>query len=438
MKARRKTSEHPHLKKSLGLFEMTMYGVGIIIGAGIYALIGQGAALAGNAVWLSFVIGAAVAAFTGLSYCELSSMIPKDAAEYNYTKKAFGGGPAFMVGWILMLATIIAASTVSLGFSGYFSQIFGTPIVPVAFAVVVIFSLINLWGIKVSSNFNIIATVIEVGGLAAIIAIGLFFFNPSVDLMFSPGGFYGIMSAAALMFFAFIGFEDIANVSEETKDARRVVPKALMLSIAISTVLYIAVAVIVVSVVGWEALAGSSAPMSMLLGKVLGPVAAMVVSVIAMFSTSNTILISLIVGSRVMYGISKDSSLPDFLAKIHPRTNTPYIAVLLTMVISLAFLMIGDISVIANLTTASIFVAYIFVNASLIALRYRAPGEKRLFRVPLNIGRFPVLPMLGIVTCIILLFYNDMLTLGVEAAFILIGIAMHIGYVAFKKKASGQ
>jgi len=421
----RKTGEAPRLEKSLGLFETTMYGVGMILGAGIYALLGEGAGIAGNAVWLSFIIAAVVAAFTGLSYCELSSMMPREAAEYNYTKKAFGRGKAFLVGWVLMLAMIIAAAAVSFGFAGYFGQIFGTSMMPVALAIIIAFSVLNLWGIKESSSFNIVATFIEAGGLVLVIIVGLLFFNPNVDLTFSPNGFYGVMSGAALMFFAFIGFEDIANISEETRDAKKIVPRAVLLSLIISTVLYILVAIAAVSVIGWEALSTSSAPMSMILGNAFGPSAAFLMSVIALFSTGNTILICLIVASRMMYGMARDSSLPSALSKIHQRTRTPFVAVLLTMVVAMGFVLVGNLSFVAKLTTASIFIAYLFVNSCLISLRYSAPDEERAFRAPLNIGKFPVIAVLGIVSALVLLVYSDPVVLGIEAVLILVGAAIY-------------
>jgi APA family basic amino acid/polyamine antiporter len=422
----RKTGEAPKLERSLGLFETTMYGVGIILGAGIYALLGEGAGIAGNAVWLSFVVAAIVAAFTGLSFCELSSMMPKEAAEYNYAKRAFGRGKAFVVGWVMLLAMIIAPAAVSFGFAGYFAQMFGTEIIPVALAIIIGFSVLNFWGIKASSSFNIVATLIEAGGLVLVIIVGMLFFNPNVDLAFSPTGFYGVMSGAALMFFAFIGFEDITNISEETRDAERIIPKAVILSLVISTILYILVAIAAVSVVGWEALSGSSAPMSMILGNVFGPGAATLMSVIALFSTGNTILICLIVASRMMYGIARDGSLPGVLSKIHPRTRTPGIAVLLTMLVAMGFVMAGNISFVAKLTTASIFIAFLFVNSSLIALRYRAPDEKRHFKVPLNIGKFPVIAGLGFVSAVVMLAYTDLVVLGIEAVLVLVGVAVYI------------
>ena len=434
-RAAKAEAKAPGLKKSLGLLDATMYGVGIILGAGIYALLGAGAGLAGNSIWVSFVIGAFVAVLTGLSYCELSSMVPREAAEYNYTKKAFGGGLAFLVGWVLLFSMIIAASTVSIGFAGYFAQLFSLPVIPAALALLVVLTALNMWGIKESSKFNIVATLIESAGLVIVIILGAVFFNPAVDLTYSPNGFPGIMAGAVLMFFAFIGFEDVANISEETKDAKRVIPKALLLSILISTVLYILVAVAAVGIAGWEALYRSEAPMSMILGSTLGPGAAAIMSIIALFSTSNTVLVSLLVASRMMYGMARDSSLPRALSKVHPKTGTPYVAVIATLAVSAVFVLIGDLSLVASLTTASIFIAYIFVNGSLIRLRYTAPKEERVFRVPFSIGRFPVIAGLGLATSLVMLLYSDIIVLGAQVLLILAGAAVHFAY---RKKLRGR
>ncbi|MBN1896682.1 MAG: amino acid permease [Candidatus Aenigmarchaeota archaeon] len=423
--------QEPTLEKSLGLFEMTMYGVGIILGAGIYALLGEGAGIAGNAVWLSFVIAAIVSAFTGLSYCELNSMMPKDAAEYTYTKRAFNRKVAFVVGWVLVLALVVSASAVSLGFAGYFQKIItAAPVIPVAVGIIAIFSILNFWGIEESSNFNVVATLIEAGGLIFIIALGFMFFDATVDFAFSPAGLTGIMSGAALMFFAFIGFQDIANMSEETKDPRNVVPKAMLLSLGISTILYILVAVAAIGIVGWEALSQSNAPLSLIVDHALGPGAAFWMSIVALFSTGNTILICLIVSSRMMYGISRDGSMPEFLSKVHKRTRTPYVAILATMFASMAFLFAGDLAFIANVTTTSIFVAFVFVNLSVIVLRYREPHEKRPFRIPLSIGKVPLTAMLGLIVSLLMLFFVDVNILIFETLLIFAGVII---YNVFKR-----
>ncbi len=425
----KKSEGSPRLEKNLGLFEMTMYGVGIILGAGIYALIGEGAGLAGNALWMSFAIAAIVSAFTGLSYCELNSMMPKEAAEYNYTKRAFNRKVAFIVGWLLIISLVVAAAAVSMGFAGYFQNIFGwAQVIPVAIAIIALFSFMNFWGIKESSNFNIIATLIEAGGLVFVVIVGIVFFNPATDFTVSPLGLQGVMAGAALMFFAFIGFTDIANMSEETKDAKSIVPKALLLSLAISTVLYMLVSVSAIGIVGWEALSQSSAPLSMIVGQALGAQAGTVLSVIALFSTGNTILICLIVASRIMYGMSKDKSLPGFMSRIHGRTRTPYIAVLATMIATVAFLFAGDIGFIANVTTASVFVSFVLVNLSLIVLRYREPKTERPFRTPLNIGRFPVIAGLGLVTSLVMLAFTEVQILIFVALMILAGLVVYNVY----------
>ncbi len=415
----------PKLKRELGLFDTTMYGIGIIIGAGIYALIGEGAGLAGNALWISFIIGAIVASFTGLSYCELSSMIPKEAAEYNYSKKAFGKKLAFLVGWSLIVANIIGAAAVALGFGSYFSHMFSTPVIPVAMALIILLSLLNFWSLKESSHFNIIAAFLEMAGLFIVIAVGVFFFRPDADYFYSPAGFTGIMSGTALIFFAFLGFENIANVSEETKKARKVIPKAVLLSLAITTALYIAVAAVAVSAVGWEALSSSKAPLSIVIDQALGPGASLVMSIIALFATSNTVLIMLIAVSRMLYGMASQGSLPKALAKIHKKRRTPYIAVFAVMITAAAMTFIGDIGMVAELTTIGIFAAFIAVNASVIALRYKMPRAKRAFKIPLNVGKFPVLAFLGVATCIAMLFYFKPVVWLAELLVLLLGLMIY-------------
>ena len=165
------------LKRELGLFEATVYGVGIILGAGIYALIGEAAGLTGNSVWLSFVVGAIVASFTGLSYAELATMIPKAAAEYVYLRKAGSKMLGFLIGWLIIFTGVASAATVALGFGGYFKGLFELPIVFTAAALIGILSYINFLGIKQSSRFNVIFTAVEVIGLVMVIVLGLTVFG---------------------------------------------------------------------------------------------------------------------------------------------------------------------------------------------------------------------------------------------------------------------
>ncbi len=422
------TKQKYKLKKELGLFELTLYGVGIILGAGIYALIGEGAGIAGNALWISFVIAAIIAAFTGLSYAELTSRYPKEAAEYNYTKKAFNRASlSFMVGWIMIIATIVSASVVALGFANYFYALFGIDKLLIAALLIISLSFVNYIGIKDSARFNIISTLIESAGLFIVIIAGIFFaYSSGITVNFfevpSSIGIAGILSATALIFFAYIGFEDVANVAEETKNAKKIVPKALVLSITISTILYILVAVLSINTIGWEALSQSHAPLSDVVGSVV-PNSQFLFSIIALFATANTVLILLIVASRIFCGMARDRSLPSRLSVIGQR-GTPYVAIIFVMFLALFMFLIGNIKTIAMLTDVGIFVVYFFVNASLLALRYKSPA-KTGFRAPINIGKFPVLAFLGCLTSIFMLFYFDAAIIAMEAIVILIGFLLY-------------
>jgi APA family basic amino acid/polyamine antiporter len=410
------------LKRSIGLLETTAYGVGIILGAGIYALIGDATGFAGNSVWVSFLIGAIVASFTGLSYCELSTMYPKSAAEYIYTKKAFKSNLiSFMLGWLIIFTGIISATTVALGFGGYFHGLFNTPIILISILLILALSFLNFYGIKESARLNIVFTAIEALGLIIIIVIGLGSFG-KVNYIEFPFGAKGIFSAAALIFFAYIGFDEIVNVAEETKKPRKVLPKAIILAILITTILYILVSISAVSIVGWKELSQSSAPLSLVASKIFGQKAFVILSVIALFATTNTVLIILVAAARMIYGMARDKSLPRILSSIDPRKRTPLVAILAVMILSIVFAFIGDIDFVANVTSLGAFITFAFVNASLIWLRFTKPKFKRSFKVPLNIGKFPVLPFLGLITCVFMISRFHLDTIGIMLGIIASGV----------------
>jgi APA family basic amino acid/polyamine antiporter len=222
-------------------------------------------------------------------------------------------------------------------------------------------------------------------------------------------------------------------MSEETKNPKSTVPKALLMALGLSTLLYILVSFAAANVVGWEVLSSSSAPLSSILERAFGPVAGTLMSFIALFSTGNTILISLIVGSRMLYGMGRDGTIPSFISKVHSRRNTPYIAVAIVMAASVLFVFAGDISFIANVTTTSILVAFAMVNLSLIVLRYKHPKDERPFRVPLNVGRFPVLAGLGFVTSLAMVAITDVTILAVDAVLIALGFVIYTLYSRITK-----
>jgi APA family basic amino acid/polyamine antiporter len=413
------------MRREIGLFAVTSWGVGIILGAGIYVLVGEAAGIAGNSVWLSFIIGAMVASLTGLSYAELSSVFPRDAAEYVYVKIACGCEIlSFMVGWLTILTGIISASTVALGFAGYFQGLFGFPRVLTALILIAVLSYINFLGIKESTRMNILFTLVEAAGLVLLVAIGLGSLG-SVNLLEAPNGSSGILSAAALIFFAYLGFEDIVNIAEETKKPEKTIPKALILSVLITTFLYVLVALVSVSLVDWQTLGLSNAPLASAASQVLGENAFTVMSIIALFATSNTVLIMLVVGSRMIYGMAKEGAFPRALSRVDPRKETPRLAILVTMLVSIIFLFMGDLELVAALTSFGAFITFAFVNISLIYIRYRRAELERPFRAPLNIGKFPITGFLGLLTCLFLVSQFNTTVILSGSIFLLVGLVLY-------------
>jgi APA family basic amino acid/polyamine antiporter len=417
-----------------------MYGVGLILGAGIYALIGNATGLAGNSVWVSFILAAVASVFAGLSYAELSSMYPKAAAEYSYIKNAFKNNfVAFLVGWLTLFVAIISASTIALGFGGYFASLFGAPILISAIMVLAALSFVNFIGINESSSMNVIFTIIEAAGLALVIWVGFALFgNVQINYFDAPNGLKGIFSAFTLVFFAYIGFENIANVAEEVRNPKKILPRAIILSISITAIIYILVSISAIRVLDWHELGSSIAPLSDVIKKALGSQAQIILSLIALFATTNTVLIMLVSGSRILYGIARDKSLPSVFGIIHQGRKTPWPAVIVIGVLAVAFTFAGNISTIANISVFTIIMVFIVVNFSLIWLRMKEPQIERPFRVPLNVKNFPILPVLGIITPIIGVIQFEAYVILMGMAVVLAGTIFYFVYnkIKLNKKSS--
>ncbi len=429
--------KRPELKRRISLFGVTVYGVGNVLGAGIYALIGEVVGITGNLSWLAFILASVTGALTGLSYAELSAMFPKSAAEFVYTEKAFKIRLlSFLLGWIIIFSGILSAATVALGFAGYLAALIGfSPIILVViFAVIliVIVSLINFVGIRASTWTNILFTLIEASGLIFIIIIGIPYLGTVNYFVLPIGGSFGaIFSAVALIFFAYIGFEDIANVAEEVKDPARNLPRAIIYSIIITTVLYCLTALSVVSILQDNPIADPQAPLNSVVTIVIGPVGGIIMSFIALFATANTVLIMMIVTSRMMYGMARDKALPDGLSKISPKFRTPALAVLLTMILTIIPLFLGDIKTIADATVFGVLINFFLVNLSLIVLRKKSPELERPFKLKPNIRWLPIVALLGCIVCLGLLFTFDLLTIIIQAIIVLCGIVV---FYAMKSK----
>lgn len=388
------------LKRVLGFWEATLAGVGVILGAGIYALLGAGVGMAGNGVWLSLVVGAVLAALTGLSYAELSSMMPKAGAEFSYAEKAFGKKTAFLTGWLFVVSGIVGCTTVALGFGGYLHALAGVPIWLAAVAVLGASTFLLLLGVKDSVLLAVVFTLVEAGGLVLVVLLAVPFYG-SVDLLSFPG-WGGVLGAAALMFFAFLGFEDVAKLAEETRNACVVIPRALLASIAISAVFYVLVAVASLALVGVGGLSGSSAPLAVVAGKALGGNGFLLLSVIALFATSNTVVLLELATSRVVYGMARASCLPSRLSVVS-KQGVPWLATVVVGFIAALFVFAGDVAFAAKITDFAVFVVFFVVNAAVVRLRFLVPGARRPFRVWGSVAGVPVAPVAGAFSCLVLL-----------------------------------
>ncbi len=383
----------------MGLFQLTMYGVGLTLGAGIYVLIGEASGFAGNSMWISFGLGAIVAMFAGLSYSELAVLFPKAAAEYVFVKNAFKSGfVGFLVGWLTVITSMIVGATVALGFGGYFAQFLDIPIIISAILLLAALSLVNFIGIRHSAWMNTVFAFVTIAGLGIIVFLGFTFESVEpVDYFDMPNGITGLMFAFVLIFFAFIGFEDMANVAEEVKRPKKTLPRAIILSVLITVTIYILVSLSSVRILNWEELSQSAAPLADVAAKGLGLEGGIILSVIALFATASTVLITLVAGARILYGMAKDGSLPSLFGRIHSKTGTPWIAAIGIFITSVAFALIGDIVIVANIVVFAIVITFAMVNLSVILLRYVRPDVERPFKVPLNVGKFPILPLFGFV-----------------------------------------
>lgn len=408
----------------LGLGHLTASGIGVIIGAGIYVLLGPATAEAGALVWASFLVAGLLSALTALSYMELASMFPKAGAEYEFARQVFPRWVSFTAGWAMSLALVVAASAVSLGFARY-AQLFVVVDVRIVATLLVLFvGLIAMSGMKRASWLVIVLSAVQVGGLILVIALGA---NHVGDVSLIRGGsFSGVVGGSALIFFAFIGFDEVITLSEETRDPHRTVPRALMLSLAISTMLYVAVAIVAVSVLGHESLSASTQPLTDVVRESIGGGAVNVVAAVALLTTMNTTLLLITAASRMTYSMASSGDLPSWFARLHHRSS-PRHALIVCCVLSVLLLMLGDIHALAAATDALIYLMFVLVNFVVIVLRRRRPLEERPFKVPLSMFGVPILPIFGILVTIVMASRLRPSSIGIAAILTLAGLVMYAG-----------
>ena len=392
-------NNRPSLLRHMGFWAIVAYGVGDILGAGIYALIGKIAGIAGHYCWIAFGIAFITASFTALSYAELGSRFPRSGGEATFCLEGFKRPwISFLVGWLVLFSGIVSMATISRAFAGYLSPMIpGVPIPVIIIAFLLLLTVINFAGIRHSSSANILCTLIEVSGLLIIVAIGIntlmhhggLALAPSTGEKISP---ILMLQAGALAFFAFIGFEDMVNVSEEVKNPETSIPAAIITSLGLASLLYIAVAIISVNVVDPKHLAASKAPLLEVVRVGAPSFPLSLFTIIALFAVSNTSLLNFITGSRLIYGMADQGLLPRQLAKIHPSTRTPYVAILLVLAVTLGLALSGTLTFLAGTTSTLLLLVFIAVNASLLLIKKQGrKGGK--FHVP------ALVPILGFLSC---------------------------------------
>ena len=392
----------PALQRRLGFWLLSFYGLGNILGAGIYVLVGQVAGLAGLYAPLSFLLAAIVASFTALTYAELSSRFPVSAGEAVYIQEGFGfKGLSVGVGLAIAAAGMLSAATITRGFAGYAQVFFTVPETTLIIGLIVGLAAVASWGIAESVKLAALFTLLEISGLLLIIFVGapqlerlpdlLHAAPPLTSLTVWPGIFLG----AFLAFYAFIGFEDMVNVAEEVRNPQKNMPRAIILALLTATLLYGGVAVVAITNLTPEHLTASNAPLSDLYTEATGR-SPTLITIISMFAVVNGALIQVIMAARIFYGMASRGWLPKILSKVHPRTHTPVIATLFVSGTILALALWFPLVRLAELTSYLILLIFIMVNLALLKIRRRPAAE--------NIRVYPAwVPIFGAVGAITLL-----------------------------------
>lgn len=403
------------LARHMGLWSLVLYGVGDMVGSGIYATVGKAAGQMGNAVWLAFGVSMIAAMLTGLSYASIASRYPRAAGAAYVTNRAFGWVfLAYFVGLVVTASGLTSMATSTNAFSNVLAELtgltgkLGKVVVPigdfqlisqdVAVAILIIgfllfMTAVNFWGIRESMWMNMLCTAIEVGGLLLIVVIGMKYWGSVNYLETPPGKPLGVMpifSGAVLTFFAFVGFEDMLNVGEECKNPQKTMPWGIVIALSVVAVIYIAISITAVSVVHYTTLSNAPAPLSEITAVAATWMPSWVYKIITMFAVANTVLINYIMGSRLLYGMSRQGMLPAALGKVHARRRTPHVSILTLLCIVSILAMLGNVAELATTTGLLLLGCFVIVNASLIKLKYRPNEPKGQFEVPV------IVPVLGI------------------------------------------
>lgn len=393
------------LKRTVGLGLLLLYGLGVTVGAGIYVLVGTAATRAGVHAPVAFLIAAAVMALSAASFAELSARFPVSAGEAAYVEAGLRSRRlALLVGLLVVAAGVVSAAAISRGAAGYLGVLLPGPPWLLTAGVVIGMGLVAAWGIKEAVVLAAAMTIIEIGGLMTIVVAGLWR-DPSMlgDLPLAVQGlgvaapWSGILGASLVAFFAFIGFEGMVNIAEEVKRPERTLPLAIALTILVTTILYILVVWVIIRSVPAADIAASAAPVSLAYERLTGA-SPLIISLIAIIATANGVIVQMIMSSRVIYGLARQSALPALFGRINTRTQTPLLAtaavVAATLVLAVAF----PIERLADATTRVMLVIFTLVNVALLALKLRNEAAHASIEVPKAVPAFGALSCVGLLS----------------------------------------
>ncbi|MEM8800967.1 MAG: amino acid permease [Pseudomonadota bacterium] len=397
------TGTTPHrLRRSLNTPLLTLYGLGVTVGAGIYVLVGTTVSVAGAYAPISFLVAALVVAFTAFSYAELSTRFPVSAGEAAYVEHGFQSGTlATVVGLAVALSGMVSASAVAIGAASYLQDLIPASETVLIIGIVALMGAVAMWGITQSVTVAASITIVELGGLFLVVIWGFGVADPlGTDLREMVPPFTGphwasIGAASLLAFFAFVGFEDMVNVAEEVKDPVSVLPKSIVLTLIIASLLYLATTAAVLMVVPMDALASSAAPLTLVFAGAPSSIQQSF-SLVAIVATVNGVLIQMIMASRVLYGLADRGHLPSVLAMVSARTQTPVIATLTVIMVIILLSLTLPIQALAERTSQIVLFVFVLVNLALVLLKLRGDAGSNCFHVPMAV------PILGILTSLIL------------------------------------
>jgi len=403
-----------------------LFVLGDVLGAGVYALIGEMAGTAGGLVWLSFAVALAMAMLTAASYAELVTKYPRAGGSAVYAEKAYRSPlVAFLVGFCMLAAGVVSAAGLSLAFTGdYLTAFIDVPQVPAAIVFLAVVALVNAWGIKESLRANVVMTAVESAGLVLVIVLGAWVigrgdadlggaFTPPADTTVT----LAVLGSALVAFYSFVGFETSANLAEEIRDVSRVYPRALFGALATAGAVYVLLGFIAPAVVPPDDLAGSSGPLLDVV-RAAGFVSPELFAAVALVAVANGALLTMIMASRLAYGMARQGLLPSAVGRVLPRRRTPGVAILVTTAVSMVLAATGELVDLASTVVLLLLFVFLSTNVAVLVLR-RDHVEHEHFRAP------TALPVLAVLSCIVLLTQQE------AQHWALAGILLVVGALVF-------